>query len=198
MGAGFGGGQRGPWLVRDTTWSRIGLALAAGLVAAAPRVRRRAGDVASLAYLQLPAYMLHQYEEHGHGAFKREMNALLPPRVGRLTDGNIFLSNILGVWGVDIAATVAATRTPAAALLAPYLSVVNAGLHIGSALGTRRYNPGLWTALALFLPLGIASIRAIGRETRASARAHGLCLAAAIALHLLVVLGVVRERVPRD
>lgn len=136
--------ERVPWILRDTSWSRFDLALAAGLAALAPAVRRRASHAILLTYLQLPVYMVHQYEEHSRGAFKREMNALLPPAVGRLTDGIIFLSNIPGVWGVDAAATaLAATRDPAAGLLAPYLAVVNALLHVGSALGTRRAPPGL-------------------------------------------------------
>jgi len=181
--------------MRDTSWSRVGLPLAAGLLVLAPLVRRWVGRATLLVYLQLPVYMLHQYEEHGHGAFKREMNALLPPTVGRLTDRNIFLTNVVGVWGSDVAATaLAATIAPSAGLVAPYLAVVNAVLHLASALRSRRYNPGLATALLLFLPFGAYSIRAIGTEVRAARRAHGLSLATALALHLLVVLSVVRAR----
>ena len=198
MGNDVAGERQTLWFVRDTSWSRVGLPLAAVLLALSPLVRRRADRATVLTYLQLPVYMLHQYEEHGHGAFKRGMNALVPPSVGRLTDRNIFLTNIVGVWGVDAAATVlAATTTPAAGLLAPYLAVVNALLHLATALRSRRYNPGLATALLLFLPFGAYSIRTIGREVRAARRAHGLSLAAANALHLLVVLSVIRAREPR-
>lgn len=183
------------WFMRDTAWSRAGLPLAVALAALAPLVRRRAGRAAMLTVLQLPAYMVHQYEEHGRGAFKREMNALVPPQVGRLTDRNIFWSNIGGVWGVDAAAfALAATATPSAGLLPPYLAVINAMLHLATALRQRRYNPGLATALSLFVPFGAYSIRAIGKEIDAPHRAHALSIAAAIGLHLLVLLSVVRER----
>lgn len=103
--------RQSPLFMRDTSWSRVGLPLAAGLLVLAPLVRRRVGRATLLVYLQLPAYMLHQYEEHGHGAFKREMNALLPPTVGRLTDRNIFLTNVVGVWGSDVAATALAATS---------------------------------------------------------------------------------------
>jgi hypothetical protein len=183
------------WFMSDTTWSRLGLGLAGGLLALAPLVRRRAGHATLLTYLQLPAYMLHQYEEHGHGAFKREMNTLLPPGVGRLTDCNIFLSNVIGVWATDAAALILAARgSSIAGLLPSYLAVVNAFLHIAPTLGLRRYTPGLVTALALFLPFGGYSIRAIGRDTRVTRRDHAVSVAIALVLHVGVVLLVARER----
>jgi hypothetical protein len=160
----------------------------------APFVRKGVGRASFLVYLQLPAYMIHQYEEHGRGAFQREMNAMLPPGIGRLTDRNIFWSNVLGVWGVDTAAfALAATSHPAAGLVAPYLAVVNGLLHLGSAFGLRRYTPGLWTALIIFLPFGAYSARAVGRESGASRGAHAAGIMAALFLHLLVVLSVVRN-----
>jgi hypothetical protein len=186
-----------PWLIRDTSWSRVGLPLAAGLLALAQTVRRRATRATLLTYLHLPAYMLHQYEEHGHGAFKREINALVPPTIGHLTDRTIFWINIPGVWGVDGAATaLAATRRPAAGLIAPYLAIVNGAIHIGMALKQRRYNPGLGTALALFLPFGLYSLRAIGRDTGATRRAHLAALAVALGLHLLTAVGMLQGRRP--
>src|SRR4051794_34123866 len=86
-------GEQTPWLMRDTSWSRLGLPLAAGLLALTPAVSRRATRTVLLTYLQLPIYMFHQYEEHGHGAFKREINALVPPASGHLTDRTIFWVN---------------------------------------------------------------------------------------------------------
>jgi hypothetical protein len=169
--------------------------LAAGLLTLVPRVHRRAGLATLLAYLQLPTYMMHQYEEHGHGAFQREMNALLPPSIGRLTDGNIFLSNILGVWASDAVAVALATKgVTSAALLPPYLAALNAFLHIATSLRLRRYNPGLVTAVALFLPLGIYSIHLIGRDMRATRRDHAISLVGALILHLGVLLLIARER----
>ncbi len=162
-----------PWIVRDTSWSRVGLVLAAVLFVLAPFVRRKSSRPTLLAYLQLPMYMLHQYEEHGHGAFKREANALIPSSAGPLSDRTIFVTNVPLVWGVEAAVTaLTATKSPRLALLSPYLAVFNGLLHVGMALFTRRYNPGLGTSLALFLPVGLASIRAIGRDTAAPRRAH--------------------------
>ncbi|HEX5504874.1 MAG TPA: HXXEE domain-containing protein [Thermomicrobiales bacterium] len=185
------------WFMQDTHWSRTGVPLAAGLLLLAPLVRRGVTRSTLLAYLQLPVYMLHQYEEHGHGAFKRDVNALVPPTVGHLTDGAIFWINILGVWGVDgLATALAATSRPGAGLLAPYLAVANAAIHVGVALKQRRYNPGLGTALALFLPFGAYSIRAIGRDTAATPRAHLRALGLALGLHGIAVALILAGRNP--
>jgi hypothetical protein len=70
------------WIVEDTHWSRAGLPMAIVLMLLGPLVRSGAGRAVSLVYYQLPLYMFHQYEEHGHGAFRREVNRM-PPRIAR-------------------------------------------------------------------------------------------------------------------
>src|SRR6185312_15205456 len=105
-----------------------------------------------LVYYQLPLYMFHQYEEHGHGAFRREVNRLLPANRAPVTSRKIFWINIAGVWGLDLAALYL-TRylKPAAGLAAPYLAVTNGLLHVGGGLRARRYNPGLLTSILFLL-----------------------------------------------
>ncbi len=182
------------WFVRDIHWSRAGLPLAVALLLLAPVARRALSRAAFLIYLQLPIYLLHQYEEHGHGAFKRAINAMLPPGLGPLTDRAIFWINVPGVWGVDAAAlALAAGTTPANALVAPYLAILNGALHAAVAAKTRRYNPGLWTALALLIPVGACSVRAIGRASGATRRAHAAGIAGALLLHLLVGVTLIRN-----
>jgi hypothetical protein len=182
------------WFMQDIHWSRTGIPLAGALLLLAPFVRRAVGRAPFLVYLQWPAYLLHQYEEHAHGAFKREVNRMLPPTFGRLTDQTIFVANIPGVWGVDIAATYLSRFVgPGAGLVAPYLAVVNGLIHVGTAVRTRRYNPGLWTSLLLLLPAGGASALAIGRIARVPRAAHGRGLAASVLLHLLAIALIMRN-----
>jgi hypothetical protein len=182
------------WFMQDIPWSRAGIPLAVALLLLAPLVRRGLGRAPFLVYLQWPAYLLHQYEEHGHGAFKREVNRMLPPAFGRLTDETIFWMNIPGVWGVDVAATYLARFVgPGAGLVAPYLAVLNGLIHVGAAVGTRRYNPGLWTSLLLLLPVGGAGALTIGRSAGVPRAAHARGLAAAVLLHLLTIALIVRN-----
>jgi hypothetical protein len=73
--------------------------------------------------------------------------------------------------------------SPATGLLSPYLSLVNAALHIASAIRQRRYNPGLWTAIFLFVPLGIYTIIAFSAVPEVTPIAHVAGLMVAILLH---------------
>ena len=180
------------WFMRDSHWSRAGLPLAIVLFLLGPIVRRGIGRGVFPVYLQLPVYMLHQYEEHAHGAFKRDVNRLLAGRA-RLTDRTIFWINILGVWGVDLCTLYLARYVrPAFGLAAPYLAIVNGLIHVGGALRARRYNPGLWTSLLLLLPVGGVAAALITRACRASRPDHLRGLGAAVALHVIVILSIVR------
>ncbi|MEH0071063.1 HXXEE domain-containing protein [Pannonibacter sp. Pt2-lr] len=44
---------------------------------------------------------------------------------------------------------------PGWGLIAVYLLLINAALHVVQGLVLRLYNPGLVTAVALFIPLGV-------------------------------------------
>lgn len=182
------------WLVRDTFWSRAAVPLAGVLLLRTPLARRRWGHDGFFVYLQLPLYMLHQYEEHGHGAFKAEINRLLRPRGRQITDTQIFVINILGVWGVDCVALYLTRRgSTASGLAAAYLSVVNGLLHAAVALRLRRYNPGLWTALLLLLPCGTHAVRRIGGAGAAHGAVHARGLLVAVVVHLLTLLSIMRR-----
>ena len=179
------------WFIHDTNWSRAGLPLAIVLLLLGPIVRRSIGKGVFQVYLQLPVYMLHQYEEHGHGAFKRDVNRLLAGRA-HVTDRQIFWINILSVWCTDLCLLYLARSVRLAfGLAAPYLAIVNGLIHVGGALGARRYNPGLWTSLALLLPLGGFAAARISRAAHASWRDHLRGLSVAIVLHVIVFLTIV-------
>lgn len=183
------------WIVQETHWSRAGLAMAAILLAQAPALRRGLDRVSFLVYLQLPIYMIHQYEEHAHGAFEEDINRmLLRPRGRRVTDARVFWINILGVWGMDtVALYLARFARPALGLIAPYLAVVNGLTHVAAALKQRRYNPGLWTSLLLFLPFGGGAIRGIARACSATRGDHARGLATSVLLHVLVMIDILRS-----
>lgn len=187
------------WFMRDTNWSRAGLPMATLLLAVAPLVRRRLGRGPFLVYLQLPAYMLHQYEEHAHGAFKAYINHTLARRRAPVTDGIIFWSNIAGVWGVDLGALYLARFVNRAfGLIPPYVALVNGLTHTAVALKRQEYNPGLWTSLALFLPFGGVSIGRITRDDRLSPHQQRRAFGFAVLLHLVVFNAMLRGRQPSD
>lgn len=144
-------------------------------------------------WLQLPVYMMHQYEEHESDRFRRFINdhaAHGREALGRVA---VFVINVPGVWGVIALATaLAALLRPGLGLIAVYLVLVNALAHIGAAIALRRANPGLVTAIILFLPAGFWGL-AVLNGAGATAPDHAIGLAAALAIHAAIVVHVRRR-----
>jgi hypothetical protein len=140
----------------------------------------------TLTFLTLPAYMLHQYEEHDDDRFRQFVNAVIGRGREVLTLADVFFINIVGVW-VVLAATfwVVHLAGPGWGLIAAWLILVNAFAHIVQGLVLRRYNPGLWTAILLFVPLGLLTLRALA--PLASTMQQVVSIALAIAIHALII-----------
>lgn len=147
-------------------------------------------------FLLLPAYMIHQYEEHDHDRFRHFFNETIGKGFDVLSPLAVFVTNVPGVWGV-IALSLygAAADNLGWSLVAVYLVLVNAVVHIVHAVIFRRYNPGLFTAVVVFLPLGAFTLIAVNRGGAGSMSGHALGLAAAVAIHAAILLHVRRKLV---
>ncbi|MBD8891803.1 HXXEE domain-containing protein [Roseibium litorale] len=145
-----------------------------------------------LVYLSLPVYMIHQLEEHDGDRFREFINRVIGHGHEVLTTPVVFVVNVLGVWGMT-ALSIWLTRmvAPGWGLIAAYLLLINAVLHIVQAAILRGYNPGLVTAVVLFLPLG-AGIFA-GLVPVSSVANHLVSIILVLALHGMIVLRV-RQR----
>jgi hypothetical protein len=145
------------------------------------------------AWIQLPLYMIHQYEEHDADRFRRFVNSNVAGGREALTLYDVFIINVPGVWGViAVSCYLAAIVRPGLALIAIYLTLVNAVAHTGALIALRRYNPGLITALIGFFPVGIwawLQVAAAG----ASLADHLIGLAAAIGIHVAIILHVLQR-----
>lgn len=147
------------------------------------------------AFFCLPAYMLHQYEEHDNGRFRIFMNRMLAGGRDALTVPAVFIINVPGVWGViAISLLLAARVNPGLALIAIYLPLFNAAIHIAHAAVTRSYNPGLVTAIVIFLPLCIVCLAAMQRSGFATPAMHAIGLASAVGIHAIIAVSVLARR----
>lgn len=143
-----------------------------------------------LIYLHGPAYMIHQVEEHWDDRFRQFANSKMFGGREVLTTKGVLWVNLPGVWGVNLLALLAAERIGARlGLAAAYLVLINAAGHLVMAVRSRRPNPGVWTALGLFLPLGSVSVLTI----HASFSHHLLGLAIGGGLHAVIILGCARR-----
>jgi hypothetical protein len=183
---------QGPMLARlQANWVYGGALAGLLLLLLTPLVAHGWGTVELLAFLALPAYMIHQYEEHDADRFRQFVNALSGGHEA-LSVADVFWINILGVWlglGLGLWATLQ-LHTGWGAFAAWFL-LVNGAAHLIQAVVLRRSNPGVWTAGLVFLPLGLWLLAALGDT--ATGRHHAVSLALIFALHGAILLRVRRN-----
>jgi hypothetical protein len=180
------------WLVTQWQWPEATLFTALFLFVLLPFVAAGAGSALGLIFLQLPIYMLHQWEEHSGDRFRKYFNRVFCRGREALTPAATFWFNSLGVWGVILLALYLAWAiAPAAGLVAGYLALVNALLHIVPAIVRREYNPGLITAVFLFPLVGGWCVWHAGAS--AGILPHLFAFAAAVGIHLAIVAHIARR-----
>jgi hypothetical protein len=141
-----------------------------------------------LVALQLPLYMIHQYEEHDADRFRIFVNQLVGHGQDVLTQKAVFMINIPGVWGVNLAAIALAHLVNMGfGLIAIWLTLLNGIIHVAQGVALRRYNPGLVTAICLFLPAGIFGIWGLHAAGHGSAPWQALGLGVALTIHLAII-----------
>jgi hypothetical protein len=146
-------------------------------------------------FLCLPVYMVHQYEEHDNDRFRLFVNQKIGERRVGLSPLAVFVINVPGVWGViGISLALAATVSIGFGLVAVYLILLNGTIHIVQAVISRGYNPGLGTAIFLFLPLGGYGITAIQQAGGGTFLMHMTGAGAAIAIHVAIIVHAMRRR----
>lgn len=179
------------WLIGRWQWPAATLFAGLLLLLLSPVWFAVAGPPLGVVFLQLPVYMLHQWEEHAGDRFRLYVNRTIGHGREALTPAATFWINSLGVWAVDLAALyLAAFVDVGLGLVAVYLPLVNSLGHIGPAVAKREYNPGLLTAVLLFLPLGVWGLALIPADDWVW---HATGLGAAVAVHVAIVIHVVRR-----
>ena len=151
-----------------------------------------------LVWLQFPAYLLHEFEEHAWpGGFKRFFNVEMfhskNPDLP-LNDTIIFWVNILAIWTVfPVCALLAQNGYPAFGVFLPLFSLFDATLHIAVGCIKRKYNPGLIASLFLNYPVGLYALFEINRLQGLTTQAVVISLVLALLGHA----GIVRFVAPR-
>ncbi|MEM9923425.1 MAG: HXXEE domain-containing protein, partial [Cyanobacteria bacterium P01_D01_bin.50] len=131
-------------------------------------------DTKLMSVLLLMAYMIHQFEEHwidisgNQYAFYGYFNTLFLSILGAqdssviiLSREAIFLINTSLVWLIGIIAIWRSPKHLFPALAMNGIVLINAISHIFPGILKQSYNPGLLTAIVIFLPLAIAFYRKV-------------------------------------
>ncbi len=176
------------WLVDEWQWPYAATFAACFLLCLVPVVWSEGGVAAMLIFIQLPVYMLHQLEEHAGDRFRLYVNDRLAAGRAALGRGLTFAINLLGVWVLILASILLAYYVdPGLGLIGVYLTGVNAVVHILVALGRREYNPGLITAVAVFVPLTVWSAIEINDRYDVPTGTNLLAVGIAVLGHVAIV-----------
>ena len=169
------------WQRLTEYWVYSALPMALVLFGLAPFI---APTLALPLYLTLPVYLLHQYEEHDDDRFRQYLASLFPPGAAGLSKAEIWVINIVLVWFLLLGVFYLEHASPGWAMIAAYLLAANALFHIIPALIRRAYNPGLLTAILLFLPLATW----LFASTPAKLAQHLVSASIMIAFHAFILI----------
>ena len=169
-------------------WPAASLSMGIVLLLLAPALAPTWSLALLMVYLQLPIYLLHQVEEHVDDRFRRFVNQRVFGGAEALTPMAILVINLPGVWGVSLAGLYAAIFGGAGWGLTPiYLVLINGVTHVAATVASRGYNPGLWTSIALFLPVGGFALWAVSAVPGVTALHHIVGFAIALVIHIAIV-----------
>ena len=140
-----------------------------------------------LVFLQMLVYMLHQLEEHDDERFRRYVDEMIGHGRDVLPSSAVFVINI-GVWVLNLISFALAAHVGIGwGLIGVYAMVVNAIVHIADGIAKRAWNPGLVTAIVLFLPVGLGGLWAISATGEATVLQHVVGIVIALAIHAGIV-----------
>jgi len=179
-----------------TQWAQGGALAGLLLLVLSPLLTVNWSIPLAATFLHLPAYMIHQYEEHDNDRFRLFFNETIGKGYDVLSPLAVFITNVPGVWGVIALSLYGAVSIKLGwSLVAVYLVLVNAVVHIVHAVIYRRYNPGLVTAIVVFLPLGAFTLIAVNHAGGGSMSSHAFSLVTAVAIHAAILVHVRRKLV---
>lgn len=184
----------------ETTWMIVGLggAVFLSLMLLEAKGRVPFDPLARFHWILLIAYLVHQFEEHGVDLLGRTYFFIIYAEtviddIGaasgfQLTPLAIYRTNTLFVWLAFLVAVWGHQRFIWTGLAAGGLVFTNAILHIGIALWREQYNPGLGSAIVLFLPLAFLYFRFVTRHCAVGWQGVAGGVLFGVAEHALLVL----------
>jgi len=164
------------------------------------RAATRWADMVWLTWAGTFVYLVHQFEEHGIDlmdqayAFRGFLcaNVGFPdPHACPVPFSFITTVNVAAVWLAGPLSALLAARWPVIGLSFFAIPAINLFAHAGPAVMSGHYNPGLLTALVLFLPLCLIVFAAAVTRYNLGVRSIIATLFAGVALHLVLMTSLV-------
>lgn len=182
------------WLYNN--WAKLSIFLAIIITAVIYIFIRPYNFLLFLIWIQLPIYLLHQFEEHNWNGFKNYINR----NVFKVTEGDfplndkiIFWINIPVVWILIPIFSGLSSLNIMFGLWIPYFAVINSLTHVIVSVRNREYNPGLIVSLILGIPVGIYTLIIFYTYIQVPVSFSVISILFAILLHL-IVFGFIRMK----
>ena len=147
------------WLYKN--WAKLSVLLVIAITLLVIYFIKLENTVLFLIWIQIPIYLLHQFEEHWRNGFKNYINKkVFQVQEGEypLNDKNIFWINIPIIWILMPIFAGLSSMNIMFGLWIPYFAVFNSLSHVVFSIRNREYNPGLIVSLILGIPLGIYAL----------------------------------------
>ena len=148
------------WLYLN--WARICLILSIIVTIIIFLVVKTNNLILFLIWIQIPIYLLHQFEEHyWPGGFKNFFNKeIFNVQDGEypLNDSSIFWINVPIIWVLMPIFAALSYINLFFGLWIPYFAVFNSLTHVVAVIVKSKYNPGLFVSLVLGIPVAIYTL----------------------------------------
>ncbi len=186
------------WLYKN--WAKLSVLLAIAVTLLVIYFIKLENIVLFLIWMQIPIYLLHQFEEHAWNGFKNYINK----KVFQVQDGdyplndkNIFWINIPIIWILMPIFAGLSSFNIMFGLWIPYFAVLNSLSHVIFSIRNREYNPGLIVSLILGIPVGIYALIIFYSYIAVPAINSIISIFFAILLHV-VIFGYIRMNYQRN
>ena len=143
------------WLYKN--WAKLSVLLAIVLTIFIIIFIKLENIVLFLIWIQIPIYLLHQFEDHAWNGFKNYINVkVFKVQEGNfpLNEKNIFWINIPIIWILMPIFAGLSSINIMFGLWIPYFAVFNSLSHVIFSIRNWEYNPGLIVSLILGIPVG--------------------------------------------
>lgn len=176
------------WLYKN--WSKLSLGLVLVLTLLIFVFIKPSNTLLFLIWIQIPIYLLHQFEEHSRNGFKNYVNK----KVFNVEDGsyplndkNIFWINIPIIWILMPLFAILSSLNPLIGLWIPFFGIINSLSHVIFSIVNKEYNPGILVSLILGIPVGAYALIIFYSTLQISYLFTGLSLGFSIILHIIVL-----------
>jgi hypothetical protein len=146
------------WLYRN--WAKLSIFLAIILTILIITLIKN-NYLLFLIWIQIPIYLLHQFEEHFNEGFKNYINnKVFGVEKGEfpLNDQNIFWINIPIIWILMPLFGLLSINNLLFGLWIPFFALINSLSHVIFSLRNHEYNPGIIVSILLGIPISTYTI----------------------------------------